>query len=628
MKEIEATLPVLGAFRVHLHREAAMVLDFFGPAELERLGRVPHLGVAASVYPGINHTRLEYVLLQCAVTQLVAKQYKDDARMAVSAKVQISGRKVTLSSGEELLKSWAILGNVGHPKWTYGTERGLFEAARSDPSMRSWLLSGCSGPDLRRWAEGVFTRFHDAHFKTILSLLRIRVQTPRDPRKGLLRALIRNRYLPLSQLSDLTASGREKLARLRMLCDNIRLISMVLLDAHYSHSPLRLHLLPAIQQLAESSATTNGAESFMRLLRSTAGWLAEEVYLHPRAVAAIRAYEVRAEKDALKRFRSIGTDAGRRSRMLGEIMQDGFGQPRTGGISPLVRLSFQAPSRTLLGPEDRARTSRVLSDTIAEKGTLISIEHNGFKDETYLDVLYRRRAADIGPVGRTYARLATWLLRQMEVGAAEHVRRLVPAAHRVDLGDSLRLRLFRRRIEESEGLLLELMLSVGRYLIPEGWSLNPDGDVSYGGSLVGWSIVDSSGHCHSNVEDVVGNAIQEATAAGADDRRGELLALQRCLPRRRPTLLVTCPLPFVIRDQHRKPKDEWDGMLVEMSDQRVRTTIIEAKMGHAQGRRETLAMKQLSDTRRLIKAHRRVQTRRTRLSGLGARLDVYLWNEG
>src|SRR6267143_6548178 len=111
MRRIQATLPTLGNVSVDFFAESDELLQFLGTREIRRLRRVPHLGVAASVFTGVNHSRLEYMLLQCAVIGLVAKLHKDHELLALSANVQLAGQGPLISSAQELLKCWVILSN-------------------------------------------------------------------------------------------------------------------------------------------------------------------------------------------------------------------------------------------------------------------------------------------------------------------------------------------------------------------------------------------------------------------------------------------------------------------------------------------------------------------------------------
>ena len=142
MKRIEATLPALGGYTVPFFEESEEVLEFLGDKEIRRLDRVQHLGIAAKVFTGVNHSRLEYVLLQCAVINMLPRFHKGHEQFALSGSVLIPGQTVRISSGEELLKCWALLGNAGHAQYTYGVERSLLNWARKNPEFQDVLLVG------------------------------------------------------------------------------------------------------------------------------------------------------------------------------------------------------------------------------------------------------------------------------------------------------------------------------------------------------------------------------------------------------------------------------------------------------------------------------------------------------
>ena len=105
MKTIDATLPALGSYSIPFYAESQEVLDYIGKGELERLDQVQHLGIASKVFTGVNHSRLEYLLLQCAVINLLPKFHNGKESLALSAKVYIPGQNTKVSSGEELLNA-------------------------------------------------------------------------------------------------------------------------------------------------------------------------------------------------------------------------------------------------------------------------------------------------------------------------------------------------------------------------------------------------------------------------------------------------------------------------------------------------------------------------------------------
>ncbi|WP_369158564.1 hypothetical protein [Candidatus Thiodiazotropha sp. LNASS1] len=172
MRRIEATLPALGSYTVPFHNESEEVLDFLGNGELSRLDRVQHLGIASKVFTGVNHSRLEYLLLQCAIINLLPRFHRGKEQFALSGKVFIPGQTAKISSGEELLKCWTLLGNAGHSQYTFGVERSLLNHARDNPAFKTILVSELPSK-LKSWSLAIIDNYEDANFHYILSLIKI-----------------------------------------------------------------------------------------------------------------------------------------------------------------------------------------------------------------------------------------------------------------------------------------------------------------------------------------------------------------------------------------------------------------------------------------------------------------------
>lgn len=151
MKRIKATLPVIGKINIDFHSESEEILNYFGEKELNRLDNISHLGVASSVFTGIKHTRYEYMLLQCAIINLIAKLHKHHELFGISSRVSLDGLTRPISSGEELLKIWAILGNYGHTQYTYGVERSILQFSRISNNFKKWFLSDLNNIGMKAW---------------------------------------------------------------------------------------------------------------------------------------------------------------------------------------------------------------------------------------------------------------------------------------------------------------------------------------------------------------------------------------------------------------------------------------------------------------------------------------------
>src|SRR5205807_1356786 len=96
--------------------------------------------------------------------------------------------------------------------------------------------------DLRRYGESVIDDYRYPEFRYLLTLARISNLPPRDRRKNLFRHYLRNLLQPATKLFPTSPAARYKILRLRELFATIRLLSIVTLDAHYSHHPLSMNL--------------------------------------------------------------------------------------------------------------------------------------------------------------------------------------------------------------------------------------------------------------------------------------------------------------------------------------------------------------------------------------------------
>jgi hypothetical protein len=620
---IDATLPTLGAVAVDFHKESQVVADFMGEKEWRRLRSVPHLGVAASVFTGVNHSRLEYVLLQSAVAGLVAKLHKNDEQFALSNEVMLTGISTPISSGEELLKIWALLSNYGHAQFTYGVERALLQQASGDPSVRDWLTTAIRHRDLRKWAIDVVEKYAYVDFRYLLALLRISLLPSHDRRKNRFAHYLRNLLLPLASLFPDNAAARHKLARLRDLYARIRLLSMVALDAHYSHNPISIDLNSAIIGMAELLPRVGRDSGFDQLLRDAAGWLADELYLHPNAVAAQREYELRFDARFPRRFaRAVKSQS--LPTLIFELMNQGLGPPKPKVLCHLIRLSLPGPRRQLLVMHNVLEAQRQLQkELLSPPRTYLSIDTNTFTRTVHLDFLYRTNVGTLRDVTKIFTSIQKWLVRTVEADSLARARRLYSSSFRTkEQVQVFKSRDVVRQINRYTGILRSVFEATIRYLLPE----NRRGVVAEAIPINGTSTPVmirmrlSDGGLVDTVSPRISEILEENPDNLAQDRLQELRCLREAVNQSEAPFVLACAEKLTVRDEHGRPVDDWDGVMIEISDRVLALTIIEAKTGGTPHNRESTAFDQLDSTRKLLTARHRLRYRRRRISGMGAQI--------
>lgn len=644
MQQIDATLPTLGSVAINFYEESDQVLRFFGARELERLGRIPHLGVASSVFTGVQHSRQEYTLLQCAIVELVARLHAHTEQLAVSNKVHIDGLSNPVSSGEVLLKCWSLLGNFGHAKQTFGTERGILNHARKDKRVRSWIRAALPEDDLKIWADRLIDRYHYEHVHYLLTLVRTKIMNPRDPRKHLIRQLVRNRVLPTDELlSEADSSEHYKLRRVRGLFDRIRLLAMVTLDAHYSHSPFEVQLHSAVNSLAGIMSGVREASRFDAFLRQMASQLADELYMHERACAVMRAYEEKVGRRIPKRFRKATRSSTRARHFVSQVMADGFGEPEPNSLHPLFRLSFGEEEMLYTPKQDRFEARDRLEQQVGTpQGVLVNVDRNPFSADTHIDFVYRPEVADANTLAALIQNIRTWLLRLVQARVQNQLRPLRRAVEEVehtngDIGEEMKElyhrviggRLERQLVLGAQDVYDELFFGTMTFLMPEGWNVQireHDREAS-GTSSVRFKVKTRTGTWYDNVSDKMVSVINRMENAGATDRVQELEALQRVLRYRSAPMILSVYNPVVITNQFDMDEDEWDGVVLAVDDDHVRLHVVEAKNYSSGKRNEDRAFRQLRDSIDLVTREHTIKYRRRRLADLGAQAIFYLDEE-
>lgn len=625
-QSIRATLPTLGSVSVFLHDESAEIIDFFGKTELGRLDAVEHLGAAAAVFTGVNHTRLEYTLLQCAFIQQIADIHKNHPDLALSSPVTLDGPRSRISSGEELLKSWALLGNIGRPKWTYGVERGILQASLSDQDIRQWLLASTRITDLRQWCRRQIDDYNDQHFHYILALRRIAYGEPYDRRKTRFAHLIRNLVLPLDQLLTDNASARRKLGRLRRLYSRIRVITIITLDSYYSHNPLSLSLHSTLHNLTNLAGTSPEATDFEDTLNRIGSWLATDIYLHPRACAVQRRYELRMEEAFQPRFRGTSSDQ-QRAHLLQQLMKKGQGKPLVGRLIPLTRMAVSNNVAHSLRLSTHHSDIEELRNRLCNSpATELAVNRNPFSDAVYLDLFYDKVDSTHADVSTSLIRLVNWILKMVETDALRTIKNTVPPQLRDHAGivERLKRREVQRRLANRHESFQQLFHDVVAYCLPKGWEAHVDPQLSSEDSPtpVRSKITTPSGIVYDNLSQRVSKLITDNPHDLADERVHELKGLNRLLPYRSGQLVLGCTEGIKVYDRYGERRDEWDASIVEVSDAKISLYVIEAKL--TRRRQENAAFDQLAETCNLLK-NQVSKYRRKRMNNLGARVGAHLF---
>lgn len=626
LKTVNVKLPLVGSTKIHFYRDSCIFWEFSDDKESSRLNRIPHLGIASTAFTGANHSRLEYTLLQCAIIELVSKFHKDSSKVALSGRVKLNGLRTKASSGEDLLKLWALLGSYGHAQWTFGTERILLQLAYEDSKIKNWLLKRIRNIELRQWSQNVIKNYSDELFHYVLAIKRIYLEKPYNHDKTKLLHYLRNFLLPIDNLfkNDLTA--RYKLYSLRKIYKRIRLISIIALDSYYSHYPINIQLNPIITDPDFISPSKYEFSDISDQIESVVGWLADELHFSHEATALQRFYE-KSYYNVLKKTIKESKENESKDRfnefcVFMSIINYGVGKPENNQIIPLFRAKFKNLENGLFGYSNKYELQKTIEKLIDNKNILASVEQNPYQETLNIDLHYKPKT-NLYIIGRALLSLQSWVIRQIKIDINKMLKSFGSLPdHSLSVIKNRQLRL---RIDSHSHLFEKLFCSIIKLLIPQSWNFvitdfipgnDKNSPILFKYKIDDEIIID-------NLTPLLKNIIDQNPYNFHSDRLQEIKGLKRIVDYSRAQLTIACPEKFKLTGNHGRDKDDWDGVIVQLDDKYLRLIIIEAKnITGSDNKRENAAFDQLKDTIDILSSKFKPRYQRKRIKGIGARLVI------
>lgn len=366
------TIPTLGVMPIYFDDVSLEVIDIFEKTkEFERQKDIKHLGLISTVLEGSSHSRYDYVMKQCALVGLVGQLHAGNPNLSLGS-IKIDGVEF---KGDALLKSWFLLSNFGHTKFTYGDEKALILHAIKNPKFKRKLIKPISDEVLKRWCKEVIDEFDYSNMHYVLSIRRIYKETSGFPKKREKLLLILKLLLIDKELMNYKVNI-EKLEQLKRLFEVIRKLSIISIDAHYSHLPITLDLIASILSLRNiensyhNDSLISQTDPFISLLH-------DELYLNINVLEAQRNYEIEAQK------KTLGNSQYSIDEILNKSFNEGLILERKNRLKHFLRLKIE---KNLQTPIEFILELRKLS--IVRTGcrdTDYNIDHHPLNGTRYID---------------------------------------------------------------------------------------------------------------------------------------------------------------------------------------------------------------------------------------------------
>ncbi len=250
--------------------------------EFERQKNIKHLGVIADVMESSNHSRFEYLMLQCFLTDVIENTYKGTPNAIGS--IKIDGKEYF---GNSLLKTWFLISNFGHCYKTIGDEKSLLLFTNERKGFKSELLNNIEDNELKIYAENVINQFDYPNFHHLLAIWRInKIIRNKNKKKQILK--IYKLYL----LKETKVKvNRAKLDLLKHLAKYSRELAVISIDGHNTHIPFTINPLSTLMSVDIYESKLKN-QSVFNVLEPLVSILVKEIYLNKEVLTKQREYEV------------------------------------------------------------------------------------------------------------------------------------------------------------------------------------------------------------------------------------------------------------------------------------------------------------------------------------------------
>jgi hypothetical protein len=287
-KRIEADIPILGRVFVNFLPLSTKLYNLYSSVgEIERQKNISHLGLISQAHSGIKHTRYDYLILQCVISELVENNFKGTT--SAQGSIKING---TQYLGNDIIKAWFLLSNFGHCRNTIGDEKALLLKVIQRKGTKTKFLNQLKDDELKLWGAQVIDNFDYVNFHHLISIRRVYKSLKR--RVALQKELIdiyKLLLLPIRTLDSL--ADLQRVQQLRTIHDNIRELAQISLDTRNSSLPINIDILSTILSFDFHENRFEQTE-IKSIFNPLILLLYDSLYLNEKSQLHQRAYELKA----------------------------------------------------------------------------------------------------------------------------------------------------------------------------------------------------------------------------------------------------------------------------------------------------------------------------------------------
>lgn len=617
-------LPSVGKMLIDFHNKSADLYEIYSKCnEFERQKEIKHLGLIATVFESAAHSRYEYLMLQCSLTDIIDKLYPGSSNLA-QGKLSLGSKKYF---GNDLLKSWFMLSNFGHLFQTIGDEKSMLIFASKQKGFVSTLLTPILDEDLVIWSKEIINDFSYTKFHHILSLRRIYKEVRDQTLKNELIDIYKLLLLPKNKIKQ--KFNEDKLLQLRRLYNTIRAITIVTIDGHYTSFPVSIDLMNTLISMdtVEHTYTDKFIFDSIKPILST---LHNELYLDKQVLSKQRAYEI----EAIEYMNSLSKNVSSYNSIINKALTEGLINKNVNKLEHFARLEIKESMQSKLSFLQEFRSLQIIKKGC--KGVESSLDTNPFTKIKYADFFIKRNEFSVKTFPRYVYNISKLIENQISnlvLNTSQEFNALLEDVRKNALDNGIPENITKTIIDKSKESILihvwktfkkdiypsyrQLFWSILNYFIEDKYLLDIDSSKKeydiFSLKLPTFSL------------DLIKDNINKAIEVESDeDRKHELKHLWNEVKRNYDGFIYTCLSRIIIYDPTKPPSEriisDIDSASIKISPEEIIIDLIESK--NTSKTRENKALKDIRNNLIHILDRKKANYRVLKCKGFGAKLRI------
>lgn len=364
---IKDDIPILGSITVNFLELSAKIFEIYKNVnEVERQKNSPHLGLISHAFKNANHSRFDYLLLQCVISEIIENSFKGTTN--AQGNITVNGKKMF---GNDIIKSWVLLSNFGHCKNTIGDEKTLLLHSIQNKSFKNELLKTIKEPELKVWSKSVIEEYDYMNFHHIVSIYRIyKILKRRVALKIELLSVYKLLLLPELETSGIANSIQ--VSQLKTIFNIVRNTAVISLDSRNSSLPINLDILSCILSI-DNFENRYQNSTISEILEPMFSVLCDHLYLNIKSQTHQRSYEVKATNTNTFTFPTIVDTA----------IEKGLSDPTKCHLNHFLRVKLHKKNMVFEALSDATRDALLVKRGLSNIEA--SMDYNPFTEERVID---------------------------------------------------------------------------------------------------------------------------------------------------------------------------------------------------------------------------------------------------